>query len=304
MAERGPDMTKISDQDGQYAAYNRYMTQAKRQPVLDAEQEMLHARAAAAGDENAIDILVRSHMRLVARIARSMRYGVPIMDLISEGTLGLLHGISRFDADKGFRLSTYAQWWIRASMQEYVLRNWSIMRMGGTTAQKRLFFKLGRTKTQLGIFDGDVVGPGDVAAIARLLMVPAKDVVEMDTRMSNGAVCSLNAPVHAHGDDDAAEWQERLIDEAADPENAMLEANEAQRRHAMLSEAMRRLKPRERAIIERRSLEDKPATFAQLASEYGVTGERIRQIETVALRKIKRTVRAFSNDLAGLPNAA
>lgn len=298
-------MSTTFDQEGQHAAYNRYMAQAKRQPVLTAEQESMHARAAAAGDERAVDMLVRSHMRLVARIARTMRYGIPIMDLISEGTIGLLQGISKFDADKGFRLSTYAQWWIRATMQEYVLRNWSIMRMGGTTAQKRLFFNLGRTKMQLGLFDGNIVGPADIAAIAQTLRVPIRDVEEMNIRMSNGAVCSLNEPVARTNDsNDMQEWQDRLGDDALDPEAAMLEANETRRRHAMLTEAMRRLKPRERAIIERRSLEDKPATFAQLASEFGVTGERIRQIETVALRKIKRTVRAFSNDLEGLPNAA
>ena len=307
MVERGRDMNiNTSDEEGQYAEFSRYMVQARRQPVLTAQEELIYARAAASGDANAVDALVRAHMRLVARIARTMRYGVSIMDLISEGTLGLLHGISRFDADKGFRLSTYVQWWIKASMQEYILRNWSLMRMGSTASQKRLFFNLGRTKSQLGIYDGDTLGPRSVTQVAQLLSVSTRDVEEMDIRMSRTAICSLNAPIGtgSDGGDDMDVWQERLVDQSPTPEEAMLDINEKRRRQALLSEALHRLKPRERAIIERRSLEEKPATFAQLAQEYGVTGERIRQIETIALRKIKKTVRAFSNDADILPNAA
>jgi len=233
-------------------------------------------------------MLVTSHLRLVARIALGYRgYGLPIGEVISEGNVGLMQAVKRFEPEKGFRLATYAMWWIRASIQEYILRSWSLVKMGTTASQKKLFFNLRKIKGQIQALEEGDLKPDQVKHIATKLGVPEEDVISMNRRLAGDA--SLNAPVRA--DTEGGEWQDWLVDETVDQETALAESEELDRRRLMLSNAMENLNDRERRIFEARRLNDEPMTLEQLSGEFGVSRERIRQIEVRAFEKVQKAVR-------------
>jgi len=238
-------------------------------------------------DSDAAEKLVTSHLRLVARIAMGYRgYGLPIGEVISEGNVGLMQAVKRFDPDKGFRLATYAMWWIRASIQEYILRSWSLVKMGTTAAQKKLFFNLRRAKSQLQALDDGDLKPEHVKTIATKLGVPEEDVVNMNRRLGGDA--SLNAPIRAESE--SGEWQDWLVDDTPTQEDRLVEDEELQRRKSYLSSAMAVLNDRERRVFEARRLTEEPATLEQLSEEFGVSRERIRQIEVRAFEKVQKAV--------------
>jgi RNA polymerase sigma-32 factor len=238
-------------------------------------------------DSDAAEKLVTSHLRLVARIAMGYRgYGLPIGEVISEGNVGLMQAVKRFDPDKGFRLATYAMWWIRASIQEYILRSWSLVKMGTTAAQKKLFFNLRRAKSQLRALDDGDLHPDHVQTIARKLGVSEADVVSMNRRL--GGDSSLNAPVRA--DSEAGEWQDWLVDDAPSQEDQLGETQELDQRRGYLTNALSSLNDRERRIFEARRLSDSPITLEDLSTEFGVSRERIRQIEVRAFEKVQKAV--------------
>ncbi len=233
-------------------------------------------------------MLVTSHLRLVARIALGYRgYGLPIGEVISEGNVGLMQAVKRFEPEKGFRLATYAMWWIRASIQEYILRSWSLVKMGTTASQKKLFFNLRKIKGQIQALEEGDLKPDQVKHIATKLGVPEEDVISMNRRLAGDA--SLNAPVRA--DTEGSEWQDWLVDETVDQETALAESEELDRRRLMLSNAMENLNDRERRIFEARRLNDEPMTLEQLSGEFGVSRERIRQIEVRAFEKVQKAIR-------------
>ena len=239
-------------------------------------------------DSEAAEKLITSHLRLVARIAMGYRgYGLPIGEVISEGNVGLMQAVKRFDPDRGFRLATYAMWWIRASIQEYILRSWSLVKVGTTAAQKKLFFNLRRTKSQLQALEEGDLKPEHVKAISKKLGVSEEDVVSMNRRLGGDA--SLNAPVRA--DLEAGEWQDWLVDETPDQEEQLVESEEAGRRKAFLMQALETLNERERRIFEARRLSEDPSTLEDLSAEFGVSRERIRQIEVRAFEKVQKAVR-------------
>jgi len=239
-------------------------------------------------DSEAAEKLITSHLRLVARIAMGYRgYGLPIGEVISEGNVGLMQAVKRFDPDRGFRLATYAMWWIRASIQEYILRSWSLVKVGTTAAQKKLFFNLRRTKSQLQALEEGDLKPEHVKAISKKLGVSEEDVVSMNRRLGGDA--SLNAPVRA--DLEAGEWQDWLVDETPDQEERLVESEEAGRRKAFLMQALETLNERERRIFEARRLSEDPSTLEDLSAEFGVSRERIRQIEVRAFEKVQKAVR-------------
>lgn len=251
------------------------------------EEYMLAKRWQEHADSEAAQKLVTSHLRLVARIAMGYRgYGLPIGEVISEGNVGLMQAVKRFDPDRGFRLATYAMWWIRASIQEYILRSWSLVKMGTTAAQKKLFFNLRRAKGQLQALEEGDLRPDQVKAIAKKLGVPEDDVVSMNRRLGGDA--SLNAPVRA--DAESGEWQDWLIDDAPDQEEQLAERDEMDHRKAFLASALMTLNDRERRIFEARRLSEDPATLEDLSSEFGVSRERIRQIEVRAFEKVQKAV--------------
>jgi len=253
------------------------------------EEYMLARRWQEHEDSDAAQKLVTSHLRLVAKIAMGYRgYGLPIGEVVSEGNVGLMQAVKRFDPEKGFRLATYAMWWIRASIQEYVLRSWSLVKMGTTASQKKLFFNLRRSKSQLQALDDGDLKPEHVDAIATKLGVSKDDVISMNQRLSGDA--SLNAPLRA--DSEGGEWQDWLVDDAPDQEYLLAESEELQQRRAYLTAAMGGLNDREKRIFEARRLQDDPVTLEKLSEEFGVSRERIRQIEVRAFEKVQAAVQA------------
>jgi RNA polymerase sigma-32 factor len=266
----------------------RYMQEIRKYPMLEPGEEfMLAKRWQEHADQDAAEKLVTSHLRLVARIAMGYRgYGLPIGEVISEGNVGLMQAVKRFDPDKGFRLATYAMWWIRASIQEYILRSWSLVKMGTTAAQKKLFFNLRRAKSQLQALDEGDLRPDQVKKIAHRFGVTEGDVVSMNRRLAGDT--SLNAPVRA--DSEAGEWQDWLVDDAPSQEESLAESQELDQRKGYLSNALSALNDRERRIFEARRLTDNPATLEDLSSEFGVSRERIRQIEVRAFEKVQKAV--------------
>jgi RNA polymerase sigma-32 factor len=279
---------------------SRYLDEIRKFPMLEPHQEyMLAKRWQQYEDSDAAQQLVTSHLRLVARIAMGYRgYGLPIGEVISEGNVGLMQAVKKFDPDKGFRLATYAMWWIRASIQEYILRSWSLVKIGTTAAQKKLFFNLRRTKGQLQALEEGDLKPENVKAIATKLGVSEQDVVSMNRRLSGDA--SLNAPIRA--DQEAGEWQDWLVDDTPNQETRMSENEELQRRRSFLESALTTLNDRERRIFEARRLAEDPATLEDLSAEFGVSRERIRQIEVRAFEKVQRAVQK-SAKVADAPTA-
>jgi RNA polymerase sigma-32 factor len=267
---------------------SRYLEEIRKFPMLAPDEEyMLAKRWQEHEDSDAAEKLVTSHLRLVARIAMGYRgYGLPIGEVISEGNVGLMQAVKRFDPEKGFRLATYAMWWIRASIQEYILRSWSLVKMGTTAAQKKLFFNLRRAKSQLQALDDGDLRPDQVKAIATKLGVPEEDVVNMNRRLGGDA--SLNAPIRAESE--SGEWQDWLVDDTPTQEDRLVEDEELSRRKSYLSSAMSVLNDRERRVFEQRRLVEQPATLEQLSEEFGVSRERIRQIEVRAFEKVQKAV--------------
>ena len=238
-------------------------------------------------DRDAAHQLVTSHLRLVARIAMGYRgYGLPIGEVVSEGNVGLMQAVKRFDPEKGFRLATYAMWWIRASIQEYILRSWSLVKMGTTASQKKLFFNLRKIKGQLKAFEDGDLRPDQVKLISTRLGVPEADVVSMNRRLAGDS--SLNSPVRA--DSESGEWQDWLVDDNIDQETALGESQELERRRGLLGDALKGLNDREKRIFTARRLEEDPLTLEQLSGEFGVSRERIRQIEVRAFDKVQKAV--------------
>ncbi|RDC59242.1 RNA polymerase sigma factor RpoH [Alteripontixanthobacter maritimus] len=283
---------------------NRYLSEIKKYPVLTAEQEyMLAKRYAEHEDPEAAAQLVSSHLRLVAKIAMGYRgYGLPVSDLISEGNVGLMQGVKKFEPDRGFRLATYAMWWIKASMQEFILRSWSLVKMGTTAAQKKLFFNLRRMKKQLEAFEDTDLHPDDVTKIATDLGVPEQEVINMNRRMMMGGDASLN--VQMRGDEDGGgSWQDWLTDDRPLQDTIVGEAQEAAYRHDMLNEAMDALNDREQHILTERRLTEDPQTLEELSKVYDVSRERIRQIEVRAFEKLQKAMQRIAGERL-LPSAA
>jgi RNA polymerase sigma-32 factor len=268
----------------------RYLQEIRKFPMLAPEEELTLARRwRDQQDLPAAHKLVTSHLRLVAKIAMGYRgYGLPLGELIGEGNVGMMQAVQRFDPERGFRLSTYAMWWIRAAINEYVLRSWSLVKIGTTAAQKKLFFNLRRLKGQMQAIDDGDLKPEQVSAIAQSLDVPEQDVVSMNHRLAS-ADYSLNVLV---GEDKENEWQDWLADERDNPEVAVAEQEEASSRTALLSKALETLKDRERHILTERRLKDNPSTLEELSQQYGVSRERVRQIEVRAFEKLQKAMKA------------
>ena len=281
---------------------SRYLQEIRKFPMLEPGEEFMLAKSwQEHADQDAAEKLVTSHLRLVARIAMGYRgYGLPIGEVISEGNVGLMQAVKRFDPDKGFRLATYAMWWIRASIQEYILRSWSLVKMGTTAAQKKLFFNLRRAKSQLQALDEGDLRPDQVKTIARRFGVAESDVISMNRRL--GGDTSLNAPVRA--DTEAGEWQDWLVDDAPTQEDTLGETQELDQRRGYLSSALSSLNDRERRIFEARRLTDNPATLEDLSTEFGVSRERIRQIEVRAFEKVQKAVQDAARATASATSAA
>jgi RNA polymerase sigma-32 factor len=268
----------------------RYLAEIRKFPMLEVSEEfMLAKRWREHADPDAAHQMVTSHLRLVAKIAMGYRgYGLPLSELISEGNVGMMQAVKRFDPDKGFRLATYAMWWIRAAIQEYILHSWSLVKIGTTAAQKKLFFNLRRVKGQIkAIEDGDL-SPENVKEIATRLDVSETDVVDMNRRLASPDH-SLNAPVRNDGE--GGEWQEWLVDDTESHETRLGESQELGKRQRMLAKAMQTLNPRERKILIERRLKDEPATLDDLSREFNISRERVRQIEVRAFEKIQRAIR-------------
>jgi RNA polymerase sigma-32 factor len=268
---------------------SRYLQEIKRFPMLEPQEEyMLAKRWREHGDREAAHKLVTSHLRLVAKIAMGYRgYGLPIGEVISEGNVGLMQAVKRFEPDKGFKLATYAMWWIRASIQEYILRSWSLVKMGTTASQKKLFFNLRKAKSRISALDDGDLRDDQVESISRRLGVAKHDVVEMNRRLGGDA--SLNAPLREAGE---GEWQDWLVDESADQESQLADREESDARMGALRSALTVLNPRERRIFEARRLADEPITLEELSAEFGVSRERVRQIEVRAFEKVQEAVKA------------
>jgi RNA polymerase sigma-32 factor len=274
---------------------SRYLTEIRKFPMLAKDQEfMLAQRWKEDQDPDAAHQMVTSHLRLVAKIAMGYRgYGLPLGEVISEGNVGLMQAVKKFEPDKGFRLATYAMWWIRASIQEYILRSWSLVKMGTTAAQKKLFFNLRKAKSQISAFEEGDMRPEQVSAIATKLGVLDAEVISMNRRLS-GPDSSLNAPLRS---DSESEWQDWLQDDTqVSQESALAESEEHTIRMSLLDEAMKELSDRERHILTERRLKDDPTTLEELASEYGVSRERVRQIEVRAFEKLQKAMRAAATE--------
>ena len=282
------------------ASLNRYLAEIRKFPILKPEQEyMLAKRYAEHQDPEAAAQLVTSHLRLVAKIAMGYRgYGLPVSELISEGNIGLMQGVKKFEPDRGFRLATYAMWWIRASIQEFILRSWSLVKMGTTAAQKKLFFNLRRMKNNLEAFEDGDLRPEDVEKIATDLGVSEDDVVSMNRRMAMGGDTSLNVPMREDGE---GQWQDWLSDEGPLQDERVAEAQEAGARHDMLLEAMADLNDREKHILAERRLAEDPKTLEELSQVYGVSRERVRQIEVRAFEKLQKAMMRIAGDRKLLP---
>ncbi|HEY9010188.1 MAG TPA: RNA polymerase sigma factor RpoH [Devosia sp.] len=267
---------------------SRYLQEIRKFPMLEPDEEyMLAKRYKEHQDPGAAQRLITSHLRLVAKIAMGYRgYGLPISEVISEGNVGLMHAVKRFEPEKGFRLATYAMWWIRAAIQEYVLRSWSLVKIGTTAAQKRLFFNLRKIKGQIAALDDGNLHPDQIKQIATTLHVTEDDVVSMNQRLTGDA--SLNAPMRA--DEGSSEWQDWLVDDTPSQETTLGESEEFSERMGLLTNAMEDLNDREKAIFQARRLRDEPATLEELAQEYNVSRERIRQIEVRAFEKVQEAV--------------
>jgi RNA polymerase sigma-32 factor len=273
---------------------SRYLQEIRRFPMLEPEEEfMLAKRWREHGDSEAAHKLVTSHLRLVAKIAMGYRgYGLPLSELISEGNVGMMQAVKRFDPDRGFRLATYAMWWIRASIQEYILHSWSLVKMGTTAAQKKLFFNLRKAKNQMKAMEEGDLPPDKVAAIAKQLDVPEQDVVQMNRRLMSPDH-SLNAPLRDEGE---GEWQDWLVDESDNQEVKLAESEELNRRQRMLTQAMGSLNDRERHILTERRLRDDPTTLEDLSQKYGISRERVRQIEVRAFEKLQRSMKTLATE--------
>jgi len=267
----------------------RYLEEIRRVPMLEPHEEyVLAKRWREHGDREAAHKLVTSHLRLVAKIARGYRgYGLPISEVIAEGNVGLMQALKRFEPEKGFRLATYATWWIKAAIQEYILRSWSLVKMGTTANQKKLFFNLRKAKSKIAVLDEGDLRPDQVKLIAKGLGVTEQDVVDMNRRL--GGDVSLNAPIRDDGD--PGEWQDWLVDEVSNQETRLVEDEESDNRRKALGEALSALNERERRIFETRRLADDTITLGDLAAEFGVSRERVRQIEVRALEKVQRAVK-------------
>ncbi len=272
----------------------QYFQEIWKFPILPGEEEQsLATRWRDHGDVDAAHKLVTSHLRLVAKIAMGYRgYGLPVADLISEGNIGLMKAVKKFEPERGFRLSTYAMWWIRASITEYILRSWSLVKTGTLSAQKKLFFGLGRIKTKLNILDGGELDPDQARLVAENLDVSERDVIEMDRRLSSRDL-SLNAP-RSHEDGDGAEFQDGLMDESPSPEALTADREESRYRMGLLERAMEQLNERERHIISERRLSDDPMTLEELGRIYGISRERIRQLEERAFNKIRAAMQEMA----------
>jgi len=265
----------------------RYLQEIRRVPMLEPEEEyMLAKRSREHGDGKAAEKLVNSHLRLVVKTARSYRgYGLPISDLISEGNIGLMQAVKRFEPEKGFRLATYAIWWIKAAIHEYILRSWSLVRIGTTANQKKLFFNLRKAKSRISAFEDDLQ-PDQIKVLAGQLSVTEQDVVEMNQRLGGDA--SLNSAIREDGD--SAEWQDWLVDESSDQESRLAESEESENRMKALTQALTILDERERRIFEGRRLAEETITLEELAADFSISRERVRQIEARAFQKVQRAV--------------
>ena len=279
---------------------NRYLSEIKKFPVLKPEQEyMLAKRYAEHGDTEAAAQLVTSHLRLVAKIAMGYRgYGLPVSELISEGNIGLMQGVKKFEPDRGFRLATYAMWWIKASIQEFILRSWSLVKMGTTAAQKKLFFNLRRMKKNLDAYEDTDLHPDDVRKIATDLGVSEQEVVNMNRRMMMGGDSSLNVSMR---DDGEGQWQDMLADNGPLQDEIVANDEEARVRHALLVEAMSSLSEREKEILTQRRLIDEPQTLEELSQVYNVSRERVRQIEVRAFEKLQKAMLRIAGEKRLLP---
>ena len=285
---------------------SKYLTEIRKFPMLEPEQEFMLAKAwVDHGDRDSAHQLVTSHLRLAAKIAMGYRgYGLPTAEVVSEANVGLMQAVKRFDPDKGFRLATYAMWWIRASIQEYILRSWSLVKLGTTAAQKKLFFNLRKAKSKIGALEDGDLRPEHVEKIATDLGVTETEVVSMNRRMSGGGDSSLNAPLKGgggDGDGGAAEWQDWLADDDADQATAYAEEQEMDVRRELLIEAMEDLNERERHILTERRLKDDPVTLEDLSKVYDVSRERIRQIEVRAFEKLQRKMRDLAAEKQMIP---
>src|ERR1700716_3507176 len=268
---------------------SRYLEDIRKFPMLEPQDEyMLAKRWREHGDRDAAHKLVTSHLRLVAKIAMGYRgYGLPISEVVSEGNVGLMQAVKRFEPEKGFRLATYAMWWIKAAIQEYILRSWSLVKMGTTANQKKLFFNLRKAKSKISALEEGDLRPDQVKIIARRLGVTEQDVVDMNRRL--GGDVSLNAPIREEGD--SGEWQDWLVDEISDQETRLAESEEADNRRKGLGEALTVLNHPERRLFEARRLADDPITLEELADEFGVSRERVRQIEVSSFEKVQKAVK-------------
>ncbi|MGA8899360.1 RNA polymerase sigma factor RpoH [Bradyrhizobium sp.] len=268
---------------------SHYYEEIRRFPMLDRQEEyMLAKRWREDGDRDAADKLVTSHLRLVAKVAQGYGgYGLPIADVISEGHVGLMQAVERFEPEKGFRITTYAVWWIKAAIQEYILRSWSLVKMGTTANQKKLFFNLRKAKSRISALDDGDMRPDQVRRIAKRLGVTEQNVIDLNRRLGGDA--SLNAPILE--DSDSGEWQDRLVDESPDQETMLAARDEFDNRRKALSDALSVLNGRDRRIFEGRRLAEDPITLAELAGEFGVSRERVRQIEVRAFEKVQKAVK-------------
>ena len=285
---------------GSEAGLNRYLAEIRRFPLLAPEQEyMLAKRWAEHQDPAAATKLVTSHLRLVARIAMGYRgYGLPVNELIAEGNIGLMQGVRKFDAEKGFRLATYAMWWIKAAIQEYILRSWSLVKIGTTAAQKKLFFNLRRLKGKIGAVEDGDLRPEQVEHIATTLGVAENEVVSMNRRMGHGGDASLNSPLREEGE---GEWQDWLADDGPLADEILADSEERDQRHGLLVSAMATLNERERDILTQRRLIDEPETLEELSQRYGISRERVRQIEVRAFEKLAKAMQVAATEQRLLP---
>ena len=267
---------------------SRYLAEIRRFPMLEPQEEYMLAKSwREHGDRDAAQRLVTSHLRLVAKIAMGYRgYGLPIGEVVSEGNVGLMQAVKRFEPDKGFRLATYAMWWIRAAIQEYILRSWSLVKMGTTANQKKLFFNLRKAKSQISALEEGDLRPEQVKTIATKLGVTEQDVVDMNRRMSGDA--SLNAPIRQEGE--GGEWQDWLVDDSSSQESLLVESEESDNRLGALRQALGVLNERERRIFEARRLLDEPVTLEELSAEFSISRERVRQIEVRAFEKLQKAM--------------
>jgi RNA polymerase sigma-32 factor len=299
-AARKRGATSLAPTLGGEDGLNAYLAEIKKFPLLAPEQEyMLAKRYAEHQDPEAARQLVSSHLRLVAKIAMGYRgYGLPVSELISEGNIGLMQGVKKFEPDRGFRLATYAMWWIKASIQEFILRSWSLVKMGTTAAQKKLFFNLRRMKKNLDAYEDSDLHPDDVKTIATKLGVSEHEVVNMNRRMMLGGDASLNVSLREDGE---GQWQDILADDNPLQDVAVAEAEEARLRHGLLNEAMAGLNDRERHILTERRLIDEPKTLEELSQVYNVSRERVRQIEVRAFEKLQAAMMRIAGERKLLP---